>query len=146
MANITTEILPVNAGLVPAVGTLGIAATVKLPKGTIVCLDANGRAALPIAPGTAGIPAAGIARATFDNTAGANDALLAEIEYGLFEYPYVGTAPKAQAKLYVVDNHSVSATQSDGTANRGLAGVCTEVDLVRLTCVCWFGPFVSLYT
>jgi hypothetical protein len=136
----TVERLDVFQVLNPSRGTLGAAATYKALKGCIVCQDANGRASAPIAAGTAGTPAAGVASATQDNTSGANDAINIDIEYGVFEFPYTQTAPKPGATLYVVDNVTLSATQSDGTANRGVAGICTEVDTVRGTCSCAMGP------
>jgi hypothetical protein len=141
MANATTEIMTDYSGPIPAHATYSMAAGYKALKGTIACQDANGRAAPPIAPGTAGIPAAGVVEAaTVDNTSGANDALSVELALGVHTFAYVQTAPKPQAKMYVVDNQTVSATISDGTANRGFAGICTEVDTVNSVCKVFISP------
>jgi hypothetical protein len=115
----TIERDPKFAGLIPAVVTLAAAAATKYIKGTFVCRDANGRAAVP----AAGLHAHGVAVATFDNTSGANDAMDVEAATGVFMFNYTGTAPKPGEFVYVSDNDTVTLTAS----TNGIAGVCTEV-------------------
>lgn len=112
----------------PARVTLPAAASTLYLKGTIACIDANDRAAVPTTPGTDGVDAVGVHSATVDNSAGANDAASVEIEAGVFGFLIDGATPSPGDKLYVVDNQTVSASSDDGAAGtRGFAGVCTEV-------------------
>lgn len=107
-------------------GTLPAAASTKYPKGTLVARDANGRAARP----ADGLAIHGISNGENDNTAtgpngdGGNDAFLVEMDIGLGEFDYSGTAPKPDQVVYAVDNHTVSLDSNGGA--RGIAGVCTE--------------------
>lgn len=141
MTATTIERLTPFAGVTASRATLPIAASTKLLKGTIVCQDANGRAAVPSAAGTAGIPAAGIARATYDNSAGDDDAIDAEITVGLVELAYTGDAPKRGEIVYVVDNQTVALSSNDGGGKvRGVAGIVTATSTGK--CVVWINAHV----
>lgn len=131
MANRTIELLPPFAGQFPSKGTLPALASTKYYKGTLIVRDANGRAALPPAATVAGLDAAGVSVATFDNTLGANDAMNVEVDYGVHGFAFSGTAlTKASEgkKAYVADNQTLSTDISGdaGTHNRGRAGIITE--------------------
>jgi len=128
-----------GAGLIPAKGTYGMAANIILLRGTIVTIDADGRADVP----TAGQNAAGVSSSTFDNRTtapegGGADAVKAEVEFGVKGLLYTGTAPEPGQVVYVVDNQTVSIDSSSGT--RGIAGYCTE--LRDGLCWTWMGPHV----
>lgn len=140
MASVVHDYQPNFAGPVPAKGTLGCAANIRIPGGTIVTVDSDGRADVP----TAGQNAVGIALATFDNRTtapegGAADAINVEVLYGVFELNYTGTAPKQGETLYVVDNVTVSTDSSSAT--RGIAGQCTAQHTTG-KCDVWVGPYV----
>ncbi len=107
-------------------GSLPVKADTKYPKGTMVARDANGRAARP----AAGLKIHGVSEGDFDNTAASgpqgnlgNDAFNVELAYGVHEFDYDGTAPKADQVVYALDNHTVTLDSSGG---EGLAGICTE--------------------
>jgi hypothetical protein len=116
-------------------GSLPVKAATKYPKGTMVVRDANGRAARP----AAGLHVHGVSEGDFDNTSAGpqgnlgNDAFNVELAYGVHEFAYTGTAPKAGQKVYCVDNVTVSLDSSSGT--RGVAGIATEQGASSKVCV-----------
>lgn len=127
------------AGLIPAKGTYGQAANTLIEGGTIVTIDADGRADVV----TAGQNAAGMLIATSDNRTtapegGAADAINAEVGFGVFGWEYTGTAPEPGQVVYVVDSETVSTDSDSGT--RGIAGYCTELRFGQ--CWTWMGPHV----
>jgi hypothetical protein len=125
MTATTRERDPQFSGIVPAHGTISALAATKYLKGCMVARDSNGRATVPVT-GTAN-PVIGVAEATFDNTSGANDAMLVELGYGVFGFLISGTVPVAGNTVYAVDNQTVSLT----VGTNGLAGVVTEVRSVN---------------
>jgi hypothetical protein len=136
MSDATHEQTNRFSGVAPGRGTYSMAANTLLYKGQIVCKDSAGRAAVP----GAGLPAVGVASSTFNNrtgapSGGAADAMVAEVEYGVFGFAYTGTAPKPGDVLYVVDNQTLSL---DPTASRGIAGICVETK--NSLAYCYFGP------
>lgn len=120
----------------PGMVTAPLAAGFVCLKGTITCRDSLGNGGPPTAPGTNGDHAWGVNHnATVDNTGGAAGDLKAELSIGVMTLPYIQTAPLPNEKVYVVDNQTVSATESDGAAAlRGVAGICTKVDTVNSLC------------
>jgi hypothetical protein len=131
-----------TAGQFPSKGTLAVAANTLCFRGTIACVDSDGRTT----PGAlnAGLNAAGIYASTYDNRTTAPDgggagAIDAEIEYGVFELLYSGTAPTSGAVLFVLDNQTVTLDSNGGA--RGIAGQCVEVTATG-KCTVWMGPHV----
>lgn len=125
MTDVAAARLTPSKGEFPSNGTFGMAANTLLYYGQIVCLDADGRAAVP----GAGRDAIGVAKQTFDNrtgsqAGGAADAFDAEVAYGVRGFLISGTTPKPKQIVYVVDNQTVSL---DPTGGRGIAGIVSEV-------------------
>jgi hypothetical protein len=123
-------------GQSPGRGSFPMAANTLLYKGQIVTKDSADRAAVP----GAGQPAVGISSSTYNNRTGASsggaaDAMVAEVEYGVFGFAFTGTAPAPGDVLYVVDNQTLSL---DPTGSRGIAGVCVETK--NSLAYCYFGP------
>jgi hypothetical protein len=147
MSATTVERTKRFAGLVPGRGTLSAAANKLFLKGTIVQIDAAGRAT-PGVDGN-GFHAAGVASSTFynrttDPSGGGADAIDVEVEYGVFGFYFTGTTPEPGQTVWVVDNQTVS-TDSD-TGARGVAGVCLEVrdDQAGVAqCYVWMNPAVA---
>jgi len=109
--------------------SLKIAADTVIYEGALVCRDANGRAV----PGSVATTLRGVgrARATYDNSGGANDALDVEVDLGIFRYGNsASTDAIATADIgntcYVVDDETVAKT--NGTNTRSKAGVVHDVD------------------
>jgi hypothetical protein len=114
---------PQFKGIIPAHGSLPAAASSKYWKGTMVGEDANGRAAVPVAA-VATTPIVGVSSATFDNSAGANDAFVVEVDYGVFGFLIgAGGTPQPGDSVYALDNQTITLTKSTNS----FAGVCTEV-------------------
>lgn len=129
------------AGLIPARSTVGMATAEIAFKGTIATINAGGYAVEGAAAD--GFNAIGKFSATFDNRAtapegGANAAIDAEIEHGVFGWAYNGTAPKSGQVVYVYDNQTVSIDSDSGT--RGIAGYCSETRNSK--CYTLMGPTV----
>ncbi len=126
MSATTIERDPVFAGITPAHGTLSASATSKYLKGTMVGKSAAGRAVVPVA--AVSTPIQGVASATYDNTAGANDAMVVEVDYGVFGFLIgAGGTPTPGDTVYALDNQTVSLTKSTNS----FAGICTEVRTLR---------------
>lgn len=131
MASTTVARLHNSSLAVPSRGTLPANANTLYPKGTIVTIDADGRAVSPASADTSGLAALGVANHTFDNrtgnpagNGGLDDSIDVEISYGVFAFNIDGDTPKPGDRLFVVDNQTVSL---DPTGPRGFAGFCTEV-------------------
>ena len=140
MAATTTFRLTEFAGLKPTKGTLEQAANTLIIGGTIVTVDADGRADV-VTPGQNAI---GVALADSDNRTtapegGAAGAVKCQVQYGVFGFGYDGAAPAPGDVVYVADNQTVS-TDSDSGA-RGIAGYCSET--IGSTCYVEFGPTVA---
>jgi hypothetical protein len=143
MASRTVARLTDRGPAVPSMGTFPALANTLYPKDTIVTVNADGRAVSPSSADSSGLPAVGIAKATFDNRTGsemggANDSGEIEVDYGTFGFDYIGTAPKPGQRVFVVDNQTVSADPSGG---RGFAGVCSETRDGQ--CFVWMGPHIT---
>ena len=140
MAATTTFRLTEFAGLKPTKGTLEQAANTLIIGGTIVTVDADGRADVV----TPGQNAVGVALADSDNRTtapegGAAGAVKCQVQYGVFGFDFVGAAPAPGDVVYVVDNQTVSTDSDSGT--RGSAGYCSET--IGSTCYVEFGPTVA---
>ena len=140
MAATTTFRLTEFAGLRPTKGTLEQAADTLIIGGTIVTVDADGRADV-VTPGQNAI---GVALADSDNRTtapegGAAGAIKCQVQYGVFGFDYAGAAPAPGDVVYVVDNQTVSTDSDSGT--RGSAGYCSET--IGSTCYVEFGPTVA---
>jgi hypothetical protein len=118
----------------PSRGTYPIAANTRIFKGSLVCLDAAGRA-IPGGLIAAGATVAvGKASSTVDNRTGsalggAAEAADVEVEFGVFAFESAGAADQiAQTEVgklvYVVDDQTVAKTS--GTSTRIVAGPLTE--------------------
>ena len=140
MAATTTFRLTEFAGLKPTKGTLEQAANTLIIGGTIVTVDADGRADV-VTPGQHAI---GVALADSDNRTtapegGAAGAVKCQVQYGVFGFDYDGAAPAPGDAVYVVDNQTVSTDSDSGS--RGIAGYCSET--IGSTCYVEFGPTVA---
>jgi len=138
------------AGLVPARGTYGIKANVRVYKGALTCIDSAGRA-MPGGLLAAGVVSAvGVASAEVNNLTGselggAADAADVEVEYGVFAFKTATgggddiAADDVGKVCYVVDDQTVALT--NGTDTRAIAGLITEVrnGFVYV----WVGPHVT---
>lgn len=118
-----------------SIRTAPIAAGAVVYQGALAVIDAGyakpGATALDLI-------ALGRARATYDNTGGANGALTGEFDVGVFLYRNAAADPIAQADLgkdcYVVDDETVAKTSGGATRSgagkvRGVepAGVWVEI-------------------
>jgi hypothetical protein len=137
MAATTVERDPKFAGTAPNKGTLPVAAATKYLKGTIACIDANGRASNV----AAGLNAVGVFAHTYDNTAGANDAADIELDYGVFGFVMNGTVAKAGQLVYNLDNQTVTLT----VGTNGKCGIVTEVRTINGTVYAfvWVNPAIA---
>lgn len=113
---------PQFKGMLPAHGTLPASASSKYWKGTMVGKSAAGRAVVPVA--ATSTPIQGVAEATYDNSAGANDAIQVEVQYGVFGFLIgAGGTPTPGDTVYALDNQTITLTKSTNS----FAGICTEV-------------------
>ncbi|MCF8491365.1 MAG: hypothetical protein K9H18_19540 [Rhodospirillum sp.] len=105
-----------------------VAANAVIHGGALVCLSATGQ----LVPGSTAttLTAVGRAEESVDNTGGADGALTCEVKRGAFGWDNSGTDPVAAAQVgktvYIVDDHTVAAT--DGAGTRSAAGKCLNVD------------------
>ena len=107
----------------------GVAAAKKIYEGALVCLSATGYAT-PGAVATT-LKADGRAKATVDNTTGADGAVKVEVEKGTFQFANSAAGDLiAIADIgndcYVVDDQTVAKT--NGGATRSIAGKIVDVD------------------
>lgn len=119
MTATTVARLTTTSGPYPAKGSMAMAASILLLKGTMVTRDSSGNADVV----TASQDVLGIMSSTVDNRNGIAGDLTAEYDYGIFELLYTGTAPKANEVVYAADNQTVTL---DGSGSKGVAGICTE--------------------
>jgi len=135
----------------PRSGSPAQAADTLILRHTLVSVDSSGRAN-PYAEstdGSASLNVLGIAKATFDNRTtapegGGAGAIRTEVEFGVWEFAYSGTAPDPGEVLWALDNQTVTLTSTctTGGGTRGLAGYCVSTDTVRGTCRVLLGPTV----
>lgn len=136
MSALTRERMTTFAGLIPGRGTFPVRGNVLLFRGSLVCLDGDGRAMPGTTYANGARLAVGKSSATYNNIApgsqlgGADDATDVEVEYGTFAWDSAAGAdaitPAHVGRVaYVVDDHTVALTDGEGT--RIPAGVITEV-------------------
>lgn len=106
-----------------------VKAATRIFQGTLVCLDAAGWA-VPGATATTLI-ARGMAKATADNSAGANGDLNVETERGVFRFANSAagdaiTRAEIGDDCYIVDDQTVAKT--NGTDTRSVAGKIEDLD------------------
>lgn len=140
MTATTTFRMTQASGLVPSKGTYGCATNVLILGGTMVSVDADGRADVI----TNGQNICGVAVATIDNRTtapegGAADALKCDVAYGVHGFAYDGTAPEPGDVVYALDNQTVTLDSNSGV--RGVAGYCSE--LREGLCWVYISPVVS---
>lgn len=107
----------------------GVKAAAKIYAGSIVCLDAAGKAVKGAVATT--LKTVGRAEEQADNTSGADDAIKVKVARGCFRFlnSAAGDAialADVGANCYVVDDQTVAKT--DGTGTRSVAGKIRDVD------------------
>jgi hypothetical protein len=143
MTALAQERLTDFAGTVPSRGTYPVAASTKIFKGSIVCLNASGNA-IPGDDIAAGATiTVGKASATIDNTSGAAGDVDVEVEFGVFGWENSGGAEEITAAdigtvVFVVDDQTVGETNAGATLIA--AGICTEIRDGQV--FVWMGPHV----
>lgn len=113
----------------PRTRTIPVAANAVIRQGGMVQINAAGYAVAAVA--TAANVTTGMAKATVDNTGGANGALSVDVERVVARY---GNSASTDAiarteigkTIYVVDDQTVAKT--DNSAARPAAGRCFDVD------------------
>lgn len=106
-----------------------VKASTKIFGGSLVCLDASGWA-VPGSTAT-GLIARGVALKQADNSSGANGAINAETEQGIFPFENSASADEiTRAEIgdlcYIVDDQTVAKT--DGSSSRSVAGRIVDLD------------------
>lgn len=106
-----------------------LAANAVVHEGGIVCLSATGWAT-PGATATT-LVADGVAKASVDNTGGANGAARVDVAKGVFQFANSAagdaiTAAEIGDNAYIVDDQTVAKTNGGGT--RSVAGKIVDVD------------------
>lgn len=114
---------------VPEVLSAPMKGSTKIFAGSLTCLDSSGRAVVGSESTT--LRAAGRARTTVDNTAGADGAKRIEIERGVFKFNNSAagdqiTDANVLTRCYIVDDSTVAKTDNSGA--RSLAGLVLGVD------------------
>ncbi len=142
MADSTHTINTSGGPSVPSKGTFDVAANTLCLRGTIACINSDGRTT-PGAANTAN-NAAGVYSSTVDNRStapegGAAGALEAEVEYGVKELAFSGATPKPGQVMFILDNQTV--TTDSNSSQRGIAGYCSRVNSTT-KCDVWMGPHV----
>lgn len=106
-----------------------VAASTKIYQGSLVALDANGRAV----PGSTATTLKGLGRAeeTVDNSAGAAGDKQISVRRGTFQFANSASADLIAAKdiganCYIVDDQTVALTS--GSSTRSVAGIIHDVD------------------
>lgn len=115
--------------LEPATRSVPLLANAKVFQGGMVQIAASGYAVAAAA--TAANIALGRAKASVDNTGGANGAASVEVERGVFRYDNSAgadliTRSEIGKLVYVVDDQTVAKTSDTGA--RPAAGICYDVD------------------
>lgn len=130
---------PETFGPVPVLGTYPVAANTLIYKGCMVCLDSNGRAVNAADDGN-GYNVVGWARQEVDNrttapSGGGAGALNVDVDFGVVEYAYTGTAPLPRTVVYCADNVTVASSSTSAVSGtRGVAGIVTQVDTTNTVC------------
>ncbi len=106
-----------------------VKASTKIFAGALVCIDASGRA-VPGSTAT-GLVAVGRSPKPYDNSAGADGAIKAEIERGIFRFDNSASGDAIAvtdigATCFVVDDQTVAKT--NGSSTRSAAGTVFDVD------------------
>jgi hypothetical protein len=114
-------------GVAPNRGTLPLAANTAILGGTLVAIDASGRAVAPTDGDN--LRVLGVAEYTVDNRTGSEyggtaGAVNIDVLYGLFDLVCADTDLVPGDVVYVVDNQTVSKSDNGGT--RGIAGIFCE--------------------
>lgn len=107
---------------------LPVAATTKIYSGSIVCIDAAGRAVA--GANTAGLRVAGRAAKQADNTTGAAGAIFVDVDRGIFKYEAGTQAPVAATvgfPVFVQDDQTVGKGGA-ATSAGVFAGIVHEID------------------
>jgi len=117
------------ARLTPRTRTVPVAANAVIQQGGQVQINAAGFA-VP-ATATAANITIGMAKASVNNTGGANGALTVDVDRGVFRFGNSAAADliartEISSTVYVVDDQTVAKTNSGGT--RPAAGKCFDVD------------------
>ena len=97
----------------------------NVPAGAIIyaglayATDANQRC---VNPGAAGLPVLGVAKKTYDNSLGANDAIRAEFETGIFQFDNAGDigVDDINKTCYFSDNHTVTLVNTNSLGGKVL--------------------------
>ena len=137
----------VTYGPYPRIGTYPVAANTLLYKGCMIALDSSGRAVNYEDDGN-GYNVVGVARLEVDNrttapSGGGAGAMSIDVEFGVFEFAYNGSAPVPRTVVYAYDNDTVSATATSAVSGfRGVAGVVIQTDSTAGTC----RVFISAWT
>lgn len=96
-------------------------AATKVPGGVALCVNAAGEAVNPAVANAATQVVAGVSKHQVDNTEGASGDLMVDMRTGVHKFDNVATANAVvpadvalRAKVYFVDNQTVSHTAADG--------------------------------
>ncbi len=113
----------------PRTRLVPLLANAKVYQGGMVQIAASGCGVAAVA--TAANVTIGRAKATVDNTGGANGAQSVEVERGVFYYANSAggdliTRTEINKTIYVVDDQTVAKTDNSGA--RPAAGTCYDVD------------------
>jgi hypothetical protein len=108
---------------------IGVAASTIIYTGALVAINAAGYL-VPFSASTT-LVAVGVARATVDNSAGANGAATCPVDAGIFKFDNSAggeeiTIAHVGDTIYGVDDEQVGLTDATGTLSA--AGVCWAVD------------------
>jgi hypothetical protein len=111
----------------PTVGTAPVEANTLILKGTMVAVNAAGRA-IPAVKGLSE-KVFGVARYTVDNRTGSEaggtaGAIDVDVDFGVFNFAVTGTACIPGQLVYAEDNQTVA---NASTGARGIAGAVCEV-------------------
>lgn len=139
---------PDSFGPVPVLGTYPVAADTLIYKGCMVALDGNGRAVNAADDGN-GYDVIGWARQEVDNrttasSGGGAGALNVDVDFGVVEYAYTGTAPKPREIVFCADNVTVAVSSTSAVSGyRGAVGVVTQVDTTNTLARVFINPDVT---
>lgn len=129
-----------GAGAIPVRTSYPIAASTKVYKGSLVCLNSGGY----LVPGdqSAALVAVGMCDQDYDNSSGGNAAAQIECIQGVFRWDNGNsiTLSSVGSLLWVVDDHTVSSSSSGATA---AAGTCYAVDSIGVWTAMWLESVVN---